>query len=228
MPEPFKVEKAVLTEIWWDDQHNELSQAPTGNPRKSFQVQFNPQTLKLSYSNQTSGGDGAKKDSSTQFTARGATKLSLELWFDVTLAIAEGRVLKGDSGDKPDVRVLTQEVAYFLIPQQSTKSEKNKVAPPGVQFKWGNFLFKGVMESMDESIDHFSPDGLPLRASVSITLSKQEIEYKPNSLLSRPSAPGTQPLQAANAGDSLQQMAAKAGISDWKSIATANSIDNPR
>jgi hypothetical protein len=228
MPEPFNVEKAVLTEIWWDDKQNEQVASPTGKTPKTFQVQFNPQTLKLSYSSQTSGGDAGKPDASTQFTARQSTKLSLELWFDVTLAIADGRVSKGSGGNKPDVRALTQEVAYFLVPQQADPKDKNKLAPPGIKFTWGNFEFKGVMDSMDETIDHFSPDGLPLRASVSISITRQNIEYKPSPLLAQPSASGTQPLQAANLGDSLQQMAAKAGVSDWQSIAAANNIDNPR
>jgi hypothetical protein len=228
MPAPVNVTKATLTEIWWDTNQQAQSKSPTNKTPKTFQVQFNPQTLKLSYSNQTTGGDGSKPNASTQYTARQSTKLSLELWFDVTLAIAEGRVSKGDTGNKPDVRALTQEVAYFLIPQQADPKDKNKVAPPGIKFTWGNFEFSGVMDSMDENIDHFSPEGLPLRASVSIGITRQNIEYKPSSLLAQPSTPGTQPLLAANQGDSVQQMAAKAGASDWQSIATANNIDNPR
>lgn len=227
MPEPVNVTKAVLTEIWWDTKQNELPASPTGKTPKKFEVQFNPASLKLSYSNQTSGGDGGKPDA-TQHTARSSTKLSLELWFDVTLAVAGGRVSKGDSANKPDVRALTQEVAYFLVPQQSDSKNADITAPPGIKFNWGSFEFKGIMDSMDETIDHFSPDGLPLRASVSISISRQKIEYKPSPLLSQPSAPGTQPLQAANLGDSLQQMAAKAGVSNWQGIATANNIDNPR
>jgi hypothetical protein len=228
MPEPVKVDKAVLSEVWWNKEHVELQDPPTGKDAKSFTVQFNPQSLKLSYSNQTAGGDGGKKDSSTQYTARQSTKLSLELWFDVSLGVAAGRVLKG-SGDKmADVRVLTQEVAYFLTPQKANLDGEEVVGPPGVKFNWGNFEFKGIMESMDESIDYFSPKGNPLRASVSISIAKQEITYQPSPLLVSSSAPGTQPLRTANLGDSLQQMAAKAGISDWKAIASANNLDNPR
>src|SRR6266446_8699823 len=114
MPEPVNVKKAVLSEIWLDKDGNPMDRSPAGDPPKEFQVQFNPQTLKLSSSNQTAGGDGAKKDTGNQFTARQSTKLSLELWFDVTLAIAEGRVSRGKTGKEADVRVLTQEIAHFL------------------------------------------------------------------------------------------------------------------
>lgn len=229
MPQPVNVVKAVLTEIWWDKDGTELKKSPaTGLQSKSFTVQFNPQTLKLSSSNQTAGGDGAKKDESPQHVARQSTKLSLELWFDVTLAISEGRVLKGSGKSKGDVRALTQEVAHFLIPQQANPQDKDLIAPPGIKFEWGSFSFSGIMDSMDETIDHFSSDGIPLRASVSISITEHKSVYKPNPLLVQPDAPGTQPLQAANLGDNLQQMAAKAGISDWKSIAAANNIDNPR
>ena len=39
---------------------------------------------------------------------------------------------------------------------------------------------------------------------------------------------GTTPLSLAKAGDTLQQMAAKAGISNWQGVARANGIANPR
>src|ERR1700735_24846 len=99
MPQPVELATATFDEVYWD---------PTGKVNhtdggKKFQVQFNPQTLKLTYSNQKAGGD-QPKGSSTQFVGRGVTKLSLELWFDVALATVTG------STPAKDVRNLTQEV----------------------------------------------------------------------------------------------------------------------
>jgi hypothetical protein len=225
MPQPPQVKKAILKEIWWDSQGSKLTGSPDGHKPLEFEVQFNPQSLKVTYSNQSSGGDQSKQDTAKQFVGRSTTKLSLELWFDVALAEAAGRVKSG-----ADVRVLTQQVAYFLVAQQNEKKDPTKKAPPGIRLEWGSFSFEGVMDSMDETIEFFSPDGVPLRASVSISLSQQNITIDPSksALLMDPKAPGLQPLQAAKAGESLQQMAAKAGISDWKAIARINNVENPR
>ena len=85
------------------------------------------------------------------------------------------------------------------------------------------------MDSMDETLDLFSADGLPLRASVSISVSKQEIQYDSKKAASLGAAnPGTDPLTAAKANRSLQQMASDAGSSNWQGIALANGIENPR
>src|SRR5260370_37107704 len=104
---PPQLKTATIEEIWWTDSGAVKSGTPSGNPPKSFSVQFNPQTLKVNFTNQKAGGD-QPKGSSTQFVGKGVTKLSLELWFDIALAIEQGR----GSGDS-DVRRLTEEVAYF-------------------------------------------------------------------------------------------------------------------
>src|SRR5262249_27557494 len=39
-----------------------------------------------------------------------------------------------------------------------------------VQFQWGTFLFYGCVESMTQTIDFFSDAGVPLRASVHLSI----------------------------------------------------------
>jgi len=230
MPQPPKLEYAVLEEVWLDSKGKQID-PPTGKQAKVFSVQFNPQTLKLNYSNQKAGGE-QPKGSSTQFVGRGVTKLSLELWFDIALALPEG------STAKRDVRRLTQEVQYFMTPQKVPGSGTDKYLPPGLRFQWGSFTFVGVMDSMDETLDFFSSDGLPLRANVAISASKQEIQYdaaNAATVQNRQSS-GLQKYTPANAGSSLQQEAAKSnsaasssgGPPDWKGLALANGIENPR
>lgn len=79
-------------------------------------------------------------------------RLALELWFDVTLA---GR---GDD----DVRRLTDRVAYFAGAQDG--------APRPVRLQWGTFRFDGFVESLEEELDLFSPDGRPLRSRLALTM----------------------------------------------------------
>ncbi len=219
--QPLKLEPAKLQEIWWTDKGALKETGPSGQEGKSFTVQFNPQTLKVNFSNQKAGGD-QPKGSSTQFVGKGVTKLTVELWFDVTLALAQGRL----SGDE-DVRRLTNEVAYFMKPQE-VAGKKNSLVPPGVRFRWGTFVFEGVMDSMDETLDLFSAAGSPIRASVNVSISKQEIIYDPAKSAALGDAPGVQPFEVMKAGEPLQQSAAKAGNNDWKSVALANGIENPR
>jgi hypothetical protein len=46
--------------------------------------------------------------------------------------------------------------------------------PPVVLFSWGNFQFQGMLESYKETLDFFSPEGVPLRATVSIGMAAQD------------------------------------------------------
>jgi hypothetical protein len=213
MPQPQNLQKAQLIEL-----------VNGTTPGKSVEVQFNPQSLKLSYSNQVSGGN-QPQGSSPQFSTTKETKLTMELWFDVTLPLPKGAPQTGG-----DVRKLTEQVAYFMKLRDTSNANPQMETPPKMRFQWGSFLFSGIMETMDETIDLFSPDGVALRASVNIGLSKHDINYEYAQAAGQSSnpAPGTTPLATATAGSSVQQMAAQAGISNWQGVATANGITNPR
>jgi hypothetical protein len=207
--------KATLTEL---DQTFE-NEKPGG---QKVEVQFNPELLKVTFANaivQPQGGDQSAGNSGRQFVGAGTTKLALQLWFDVT-------AMEKDPVD--DVRRVTQKVVYFMTPQKSDADPK-KLSPPGVQFQWGSFLFKGVVEALEESLEYFSPDGKPLRASITLTLSQQKIleaTFKDDGKV--PLRPGQAPLKAAKQGESLQNMAAKNGKGlDWQSIAAGNGIEDP-
>jgi hypothetical protein len=77
-----------------------------------------------------------------------------------------------------------------------------------VEFGWGAYSFKGVVEQYKETMDFFSASGVPLRASINLTLASQEVEFSsgPQPAADRrpPADPvdapaGTTPTQAANA-----------------------------
>jgi hypothetical protein len=111
---------------------------------------------------------------------------------------------------------------------QPSDQDRSRLAPPGVRFQWGSFLFDGMVDGIEQSLEFFSPDGKPLRANISLNLSQQKIlvtEFKGDGRV--PQKPGQKPLGSARAGDSVQSMASRAGKSDWQSIAAANAIDDP-
>jgi hypothetical protein len=108
-------------------------------------VHFNPVSLQYQLQNtmQQKGG-GAK-----QYVSQSTGKLTMDLQFDTTHAGS-------------DVRKATIEVAKLMQPESRI--------PPTVAFEWGSYRFEGSVESYKETIDFFSPTGVPLRASVNVTL----------------------------------------------------------
>ncbi len=215
MPDPVRLQKAQLRQL-------DSSFKKEIEPHTWTTVQFNPETLKVSISNslKTPEGSGQSGKAALQYVGAGATKLSLQLWFDVNAPqIDEPKV--------NDVRKLTQRVAYFITPK------KTKV-PPIARFIWGTFLFDGVMESLEESLEMFSPDGRPLRASVTVGLTQQRItpafdETDEEKRRRAGNFIGTEPMAQAKSGSTVQGLASDAGRADeWQDIAASNDIENPR
>ncbi len=222
-----KLEKAKLVEMEAD-----FSGPKSGG--KETTVQFNPESLKVTFANQLvqpgNGGANGTGDQSNQagrqFVGAGTTKLALQLWFDVGAQTGEG-------DRKADVRDLTKDVAFFITPKQ----EDSNYLPPAARFSWGSFHFDGYLDSMEENLEFFSEEGIPLRASVSLGMSQQKIQEFSGSGGSLGGTPpgvpgfgkgglGAAPLSQARSGASLQSMVG--GGQDWKKIADANNIENPR
>jgi len=206
--------KATLTEL----------DAAFKKPKRGavpFEVQFNPESLKVTFANAIEppkGGDQSSGAGGQQFVGAGSTKLALQLWFDVNSM---------EKNPVDDVRKVTKNVIYFMTPQKAPTDPKKKV-PPGVRFQFGTFIFDGVVESLEETIDFFSPEGKALRSSITLSFTKQEIlEKGPQGGSDVAPRPGIKPLTSAKQGDSVQNMAAKNGIDDWQSIAAANGIEDP-
>ena len=193
-------------------------------------VQFNPETLKVSYANQLAGKDDKKTNSQSdgtsgaQYVGAGSTKLSLQLWFDITAPMPPGKQSVND------VRRLTQQVTELMNPAPA--ADKDKFIAPEVCFEWGIFKFSGIIDSLEESIEYFSDTGVPLRASMSLSMSQQSIlvaKFNDQSLGFKRPSPGANALTQAQAGNTLQGLAAASGKdNNWQGIAAANGIENPR
>lgn len=226
-----KITKAMLTEIRWTEDGT-VEEVPDG---MEFTVQFNPASLRVNYTNQVQTNDQSNAGAQ-QYVGKGSSKMTIELIFDVSMP--GGVEAEESSGDSTDVRHSIEKLAKFFQPKadESAPADQPRYVPPGVRFKWGSFLFDGIIESMDETLDLWSEDGRPLRATVSMSLSQQGIVLQRGRAEKRGAgntlggkAAGTTPMQAARAGDSIQNIAARAGAQkDWKSIAEANGIENPR
>lgn len=223
MPEQSQLAKAQLQEL-------DATFARQINNDRAVTVQFNPETLKVSFSNQVQqpqGGGDQRGPQAQQFVGAGTTKLALQLWFDVSAL---------EAGSQNDVRRLTQKVAYFITPKRNPRS-RTQLIPPAVRFLWGTFKFDGIVDSLEESLEFFSPDGRPLRAVLSLSISQQQItEYGFGAAGAGAGAaaggaaatPGTAPLAQATIGSTLAGIVAAAGLGgDWQKIAAGNGIEDP-
>jgi Contractile injection system tube protein len=216
LPEPATIAKAELWQVRLPDR----DQPARDTGRSRLTVDFNPATLKVVYSNSFVGKD-QRGGAALQFVTKSSTRLSVELWFDVTTRPGRN-----------DVRDRTELVKRFLVAAKVQEGREEKLVPPGVRFIWGSFVFEGVMETMDESLELFSPDGRPLRARVSISISSQEIQERIDpSTLPGPGGPtpGTTPRQQVRQGESVQQLVGRSGNPDqWPEVAEVNGIEQPR
>ncbi|HYI13102.1 MAG TPA: peptidoglycan-binding protein [Thermoanaerobaculia bacterium] len=239
MPEQQKIARAELHEL-------DTAFAEQINKDKATKVQFNPDSLKVAFANQIQqpqGGGDQGGAQAQQFVGAGSTKLTCMLWFDVTQELGEAK-----PNDAIDVRKLTSRVAYFITPKGEPENAPTKFIPPAVRFLWGTFQFDGIMEAMEETLEHFSAEGRPLRASVAITISQQKITtfaFNDKNVVQPPGfkrTAGTTPQTQATEDSNLQSMAASqpggdggsgsssdgGGGRDWQSVASANGIENPR
>lgn len=122
-------------------------------------VDFNPASLQLQISNELKD---TKNNERKQYIAKSNAKLTMELQFDTT-------------DDGADVTQTTRKLQAFIAPPAPPGQPADRqVPPPLVLFEWGRIKFKGIAESYKETIDFFSANGVPLRASVNLTLSRQD------------------------------------------------------
>jgi hypothetical protein len=127
-------------------------------------VQFNPVSLSYEVSNSL---DQQNRDATRrQIVTASNARLSLELQFDSTTS--------GES-----VREMTLPIKRLLRPDEADTQATYDIVPPVVRFEWGNFVFSGLIESYRESLDFFSPEGVPLRALVSIAMTHQTRATEP-------------------------------------------------
>jgi len=197
-----------------------------------FAVQFNPTEFSLDKGVQLAEIAIPGLDSPLLQFVRGQTeKLSVELFFDTTDS--------GTGAGAASVTKLTDPI-YSL-----TKIEPAGHAPPIVTFAWnaafpgvdlpetaGNQRrnsFRGVVESCRQKFTYFSPEGVPLRATLTLSIREYKTLDEQIAELNL-SSPDRSHSHVAQRNDSLARLAGRyyRKPGEWRAIADANDIDDPR
>jgi len=205
-----------------------------GNGRHSdeFDVQYNPTELSLDKNVQLAEVNIPGLDAPLQQFVRGqAEKLTLELFFDTT-----------ESGMGVGAESVTAKTDRLY---QLVKVESDTHAPPVVTFSWNHRFpgdnlrfgsgsqmrnsFKGVVESIRQKFTLFSPEGVPLRATVNLVLREyRTLEEQLNQL--KLNSPDRTHHHVLGEGESLSGVAASywSRPGEWRHIADENEIEDPR
>lgn len=174
-------------------------------------LRFNPSEYQLQKSNNFAEiGIPGLESPPIQFVRGSAEKLSLELLADT-------------SDTLEDVRE-----KYVNGLRDLMRLNADLHAPPIVAFSWDTQVFKGVLESLNISYVLFTPDGVPLRAKLSVTLK----EYRPAAVQFRESptfSPDFDKSFVVRRGDTLSSIAGQVyrDPARWREIARANAITEP-
>jgi hypothetical protein len=175
----------------------------------SLTADFDPQSLELSYTTTGQPGGVDKKNTGiwnktpAQQTGQSAT-LSVTLLFDTT-------------ADGSSVQTKTDKLVLLTLPRKFT--QKKAGARRVVNFQWGRFKFYGSIESMTQTIDFFSDSGVPLRASVHLSISQVGKPDQPSSS----GGPGPSVSFGANVGIGASA-SASAGVSASDGLSAGASI----
>jgi hypothetical protein len=195
-------------------------------------VQFNPTQLSFNKGVQVAEIPIPGLDSPLIQFVRGQNEtLSLDLFFDST-----------ESGMGVTAQSVTE---YSDLIYQLVKIEPDSHAPPVCEFIWsyrfpgadiqqelGNQKrnsFKCIVESVRHQYTLFSPVGIPLRATVSVSLREYKTLDEQLAQLNLNSPDRTQ-VHILQAGETLSSIAGdhyrRPGL--WRLIADANEVDDPR
>ena len=122
-------------------------------------VHFNPASLKVSLTNQFG------QDPPDQHARPTTAKLDVELLFDTT---ESGLDVRSEFTLLHTLATATGATkAQGGAAGQQKKDEANHSLPKSI-FQWGTTQFTGVIESLNETLDYWSADGVPLRATLQI------------------------------------------------------------
>jgi hypothetical protein len=164
-----------------------------------------------------------------QFVRGNAAKLTVKLFFDST-----------DDGMGPLAGGVTDDTdqLYSLV-----QIESGTHAPPVCRFVWGHKFpgstvaevnqsqphFVGVVESIQQEFTLFSPKGIPLRATLTVTMR----EYKPLATQPpelRPGSPDRTHAHVVGRHETLSSIAALVygDPTKWRPLADHNGITDPR
>jgi hypothetical protein len=193
-------------------------------------VMFNPTDFSITKGSQLAEMNiGGLATPLQQFVRGTAAKLSVKLFFDTT-----------DQGGGVFAQSVTAQTDKFL---DLVTIEAKTHAPPICKFVWGSkfpttdltetsqsmHYFVGVVESIQQEYTLFSPQGIPLRATLTVamrefkTLSTQREQLRLNS-------PDRTHSHIVARGDTLSSIAASVygDPGQWRPLADHNHLTDPR
>lgn len=191
-------------------------------------AQFNPASLRITTSNQFDDSNPNQVAKPTSF------KLDVELLFDTT-----------ETGT--DVHRTTRAIRYAAIATGEGATASGSGQGAGgteqnshlelVTLTWGTHIYRGYIESINETLDYFSSDGVPLRSTLQISLKGSTTGF----LVGRysdiqnfadnpvPSLPAVVMTSAAVDKDGVTKVTGGAGDrTTGRSTAALNGIENMR
>jgi len=197
---------------------------PESDESMHINVQFNPATLRVTLSNtlKADNNGNAGSRSAAQYVDKSESSLTVELVFDTS-------VKREGVAANSDVRVQTKRIAeQFMKPQNPTSDRPG--APKRCRLQWGRFQFTGLISSYTETLDFFAPEGIPLRATLALTLKEDRYQFDANEAATaaadRPMPAFTPAGPGVNASDVSQK--AGLGAGGWRVVAEMNDLENPR
>jgi nucleoid-associated protein YgaU len=203
-----------------------------GGP-ETIPVQFNPTEMTFAKGAQIAEIGIPGLDAPIQQFVRGqAEKLTLDLFFDTTES--------GMDGSATSVTTLTDKF-YSTV-----KINFETHAPPICRLEWNGASFPGahllggydqqkrhsfrcIVENISQKFTLFSPQGIPLRATLTVTLREYKSLEKQLRELHLASPDHTR-AYVIERGDTLSAIAGKVYESpaEWRELATNNNITDPR
>ena len=211
-------------------QRLDLDKKPVG---AAIAVQFNPTEYGLSKSNQFADIAIPGLDSPVIQFVRGDTeKLSLELFFDST-----------EEGTGANAQAVTAAGGQLDQLYRLIKIENKTHAPPIVRIIWSDYfpntasgfdtesstVFEGVLESVDRKFTLFNSNGVPLRATLTLSIRQYKTLEEQLQELNLQSADHTR-VHVVQEGETLPQIA-YAEYKDparWRLLADHNKLFNVR
>jgi len=221
---------------------------PGGKKFEDVVFQFNPTELSYDKTAQIAEITIPGLDSPLQQFVRGnSEKLTLDLFFDST---DEGMGANATSVTKRTDKIYqlikidshrhappictfywNKDFPGSSLSQSSSTPNSDKTGAQNAADE-GNHRrngFRCVVESVKQKFTLFSPEGIPLRATLTVTLREYKTLADQLAQLNRKSSDRTQSYVLQN-GDTLAGVAAQfyQHASDWRFIAEANGIEDPR
>jgi hypothetical protein len=216
-----KPEKAKFVVHWYQQAVEEIK------------VLFNPTELSFEKGAQIAEVAIPGLDSPLLQFVRGQNeKLTLELFCDTTD--------KGMSGKKITSVTTETDKIYGLI-----KIEPGRHAPPICDFVWNDKFpgsdiseklgnqrrnnFKCIVESVRQKFTLFSPEGVPLRATLTVVLREYKT-FDSELALQNPNSPDRTQSHVVRSGETLSGISAQYydKPTEWRRIADTNHIEDPR